>query len=100
MVPGLNTQFIGILEAQGVWAEKCAACGQCRLGEFVGVCPITRCATWRGPRRTGWSTLTPSRPPPARQCTAPQRTIWNFSKSIWASVPVLSMRSKARWDRA
>ena len=42
--PGLNTQFIGILEDQGVWAEKCAACGACRLGEFAAVCPITRCA--------------------------------------------------------
>jgi ferredoxin len=42
--PGLNTQFIGILEAQGVWAEKCVGCGNCRLGEFFGICPITRCA--------------------------------------------------------
>jgi ferredoxin len=42
--PGLNTQFMGILEAQGVWAEKCAGCGNCRLGEFNGICPITRCA--------------------------------------------------------
>lgn len=42
--PGLNTQFIGILESQGVWAEKCAGCGACRLGEFAGICPITRCA--------------------------------------------------------
>jgi ferredoxin len=42
--PGLNTQFIGILESQGVWVEKCAACGKCRLDEFVGICPLTRCA--------------------------------------------------------
>ena len=42
--PGLNTQFMGILESQGVWTEKCAGCGKCRLGEFAGVCPITRCA--------------------------------------------------------
>ncbi len=42
--PGLNTQFIGILESQGVWTEKCLGCGHCRLGEFAGVCPITRCA--------------------------------------------------------
>ena len=42
--PALNTQFIGVLESQGVWAEKCAACGACRLGEFAGICPIGRCA--------------------------------------------------------
>jgi ferredoxin len=42
--PGLNTQFIGILESQGVWTEKCAGCGNCRVGQFVGICPITRCA--------------------------------------------------------
>jgi ferredoxin len=42
--PGLNTQFMGILESQGVWTEKCAVCGNCRLGQFAGICPITRCA--------------------------------------------------------
>lgn len=42
--PGLNTQFIGILESQGVWTEKCAACGNCRLDQYFGICPITRCA--------------------------------------------------------
>lgn len=42
--PGLNTQFMGILEKQGVWAEKCAGCGNCRLGQYFGICPITRCA--------------------------------------------------------
>jgi ferredoxin len=45
--PGLNTQFIGVLESQGVWAEKCLGCGACRLTEFSGVCPITRCAKSR-----------------------------------------------------
>ncbi len=42
--PGLNTQFIGILQSQGVWMEKCSGCGNCRLAEFAGICPITRCA--------------------------------------------------------
>jgi len=42
--PGLNTQFMGILESQGVWTEKCAGCGNCRLGQFAGICPLTRCA--------------------------------------------------------
>ena len=42
--PGLNTQFMGLLESQGVWTEKCSGCGNCRLGEFAGICPITRCS--------------------------------------------------------
>lgn len=42
--PGLDTKFIGILQEQGVWAEKCAACGKCVLGTYGAVCPITRCS--------------------------------------------------------
>jgi len=41
---GLNTTFLGILEEQGVWTEKCTACGACVLSEYGGICPITRCA--------------------------------------------------------
>jgi ferredoxin len=41
---GLNTEFIGVLEERGVWAEKCAACGACVLHEYGGICPVTRCA--------------------------------------------------------
>lgn len=41
---GLNTAFLGILEERGMWTEKCAACGECVLHEYGGICPITRCA--------------------------------------------------------
>ena len=41
---GLNTAFLGILEEQGVWTEKCASCGNCVLSEYGGICPVTRCA--------------------------------------------------------
>jgi ferredoxin len=40
----LNTTFLGVLEERGVWAEKCAACGNCVLDRYGGVCPVTRCA--------------------------------------------------------
>jgi ferredoxin len=40
----LDTQFLGILEEQAVWTEKCLACGSCMLARFGGICPITRCA--------------------------------------------------------
>jgi len=42
--PGVDTQFIGILEEQGIWTEKCIGCGQCRIGSFGGICPVARCA--------------------------------------------------------
>ncbi|HEY3323231.1 MAG TPA: methylenetetrahydrofolate reductase C-terminal domain-containing protein [Planctomycetota bacterium] len=41
---GLNTQFLGILEEQAVWTEKCLGCGNCVLSDFGGICPVTRCA--------------------------------------------------------
>jgi ferredoxin len=40
----LNTQFLGILEGQAVWTEKCMGCGDCMLAHFGGICPVTRCA--------------------------------------------------------
>jgi ferredoxin len=42
--PALNTQFIGVLESPGVWSEMCSGCGNCRLAQYAGVCPLTRCA--------------------------------------------------------
>jgi ferredoxin len=44
VVPGLNTSFLGLPTEQGVWAERCAACGNCVLGLTGGICPIARCS--------------------------------------------------------
>lgn len=44
VVPGLNTTFLGLPSEQGVWEERCAACGTCILALTGGVCPIARCA--------------------------------------------------------
>jgi ferredoxin len=43
VLPGVNTSFMGAASQWGVWDERCAACGDCRLAETAGICPITRC---------------------------------------------------------
>ncbi len=43
VLPGVNTSFMGAVSELGVWDERCAACGDCRLAETAGICPITRC---------------------------------------------------------
>jgi hypothetical protein len=44
VLPGLNTSALTMREELGVWASRCAACGDCVLGETFGLCPIARCA--------------------------------------------------------
>ena len=44
VLPGLNTTFLGIQEKHGVFTEECSGCGNCELGRFGAVCPVTRCA--------------------------------------------------------
>jgi ferredoxin len=42
--PALNTKFLGTNDAAGRWSENCLACGDCKLGVFGAVCPMTRCS--------------------------------------------------------
>jgi len=42
--PALNTKFMGTNDGAGQWSENCLACGDCKLGIFGGVCPVTRCS--------------------------------------------------------
>lgn len=44
VLPAVNTKFMGASERQGMWAERCAGCGDCVLGATAGVCPIARCS--------------------------------------------------------
>ena len=44
VLPGLNTTFIGVVDAPGVFSERCQMCGDCILHLTGGVCPIARCS--------------------------------------------------------
>jgi ferredoxin len=44
VLPGLNTTFIGVVDAPGEFSERCTMCGNCILHLTGGICPITRCS--------------------------------------------------------
>ena len=39
-----DTLFMGAVDKEGVFKEKCSACGECVLELTGGICPITLCA--------------------------------------------------------
>lgn len=41
--PGVNTSDLTVREKDGEWASRCAACGDCVLGDTFGFCPVARC---------------------------------------------------------
>jgi ferredoxin len=43
VIPALNTRFIGVALDEGIWSERCRACGNCVLGIYGGICPMTMC---------------------------------------------------------
>ena len=43
-VPGLNTNGLSQPTEQGVWEDRCQACGDCVLALTGGYCPVARCA--------------------------------------------------------
>ena len=44
VVPGVNTVSMGAPEEQGIYLEKCGACGDCVLHLTGGICPVARCS--------------------------------------------------------
>lgn len=44
VTPALNTSFLGGSKEHGVWAEYCQACGDCKIHNYAGFCPIARCS--------------------------------------------------------
>jgi len=44
VLPGCNSMFGAVMDAQGNFYEKCSLCRECVLGITAGICPVTLCA--------------------------------------------------------
>jgi ferredoxin len=43
ILPGCNSLFGAVMDAQGNFYEKCSLCGECVLDITAGICPLTLC---------------------------------------------------------
>jgi ferredoxin len=79
-LPGLNTTFLGLPEEQGVWTERCQACGNCVLDVTFGICPIARCAKQLLNGPCGGSQLTVCEVDPELPCA--WQLIWDRASQL------------------
>ncbi len=42
--PALNTLFLGMEESPWNFNEVCMQCGECVIGQYAAICPVTSCA--------------------------------------------------------
>jgi ferredoxin len=97
-LPGLNTTFLGIPEQQGVWEERCQACGDCILALTGGICPIARCSKQllNGPcggSQAGVCEIDPDVP-----CA--WQLIWDRAKALGTTEKLLEIQSPKNWARS
>lgn len=97
--PGVNTTALSIREEPGLWAARCAACGDCVLGTTFGLCPIARCAKsllngpCGGTRKDG-------------KCEVDQQTdcVWNLiverARARGALDTLIEIRRPKDWSRS
>ncbi len=96
--PAVNTKFMGASERQGVWAERCAGCGNCLLGQTGGICPIARCAKrlMNGP--CGGSTKGNCEISPDVECA--WQLIWDRLKELGQTERYLEIMPAKDWRSA
>ena len=44
VLPGTDSMFLGNVQRNMDFVEKCSLCGECVLDEYGSICPVTRCA--------------------------------------------------------
>ena len=43
VLPGCDSLFLGNIKRLQHYSQKCSTCGDCVIGDFGGLCPVTRC---------------------------------------------------------
>ena len=43
VIPGCDSLFLGNIKRINDYSQKCSTCGECIIGDFGGLCPVTRC---------------------------------------------------------
>ncbi|HDQ72570.1 MAG TPA: hypothetical protein ENN19_10805 [Chloroflexi bacterium] len=97
-VPGLNTTFLGLPEEQGIWEERCQACGDCVLGLTAGICPIARCSKQLLNGPCGGSQDNVCEVDPDIPCA--WQLIWDRAMALGRLDELLEIQPPKNWERS
>jgi ferredoxin len=97
-LPGINTTSLSLPVEQGIWEERCQACGDCILGTTFGICPIARCSKQLLNGPCGGSQEGVCEVDPGIPCA--WQLIWDRAIALGQVERLLSIQATKNWSKS
>ena len=100
--PAVNTNMLGMPQEHALWLERCAACGDCVIGETAGICPVVRCSKslMNGPCGGSHAGMCEVAGPEGDEIECAWALIWDRLKAQGREDLMLANREPKDWSKS